>query len=195
MVGYCYSESGDISLAEFIDKLPVLRGAAQYEAALSEQSKSPMRASVVMSPERKVGSRPYYYSSAASQRPSAERLSQPRSSPAMMTTASTRRHASPSPSPRWSARSAARRHRTATASPYMSPQMSSSTRRKREPDFSYRSRSDEFWAVQRREEQRTVAGSKGSRMESRSPPKMRGPQITSTRNIQLMTTMAPSIGY
>ena len=137
VVGYCYSESGDISLAEFIDKLPVLRGAAQYEAALSEQSKSPMRASVVMSPERKVGSRPYYYSSAASQRTSAERLSQPRSSPAMMTTASTRRHASPSPSPRWSARSAARKHRTATASPYMSPQMSSSTRRKREPDFSY----------------------------------------------------------
>jgi len=122
VVGYCFADSSDISLAEFIDKLPVLRGAAHYEITLEEPR-------VAVRPGRGIAST------------SIDATVQQNNS---------------KPSPRHRALALARL-RSVTSSVCRSPQMSSSTREKINPDLSSRSRSYEFWAAQCLEEQRIVA--------------------------------------
>ncbi len=192
VVGYCHSESGDISLTDFIDKLPVLRGAAQYQAAMEDRPSSPFRASQVVSPakSRQITAAKI---NAAMQRDSNDRLSRPRNTTTASELYSPRRIVETISSPRRLPGSASRKNKTHTLSPFMSPQMTSSTRKKREPNLSGRSRSDEFWAVQRREEQRAVSVCKGSRMESRSPPKVRASNRFDNHDVQLMTRMSPTV--
>ena len=159
---------------------------------MEDRPSSPFRASQVVSPakSRQITAAKI---NAAMQRDSNDRLSRPRNTTTASELYSPRRIVETISSPRRLPGSASRKNKTHTLSPFMSPQLSSSTRKTREPNLSGRSRSDEFWAVQRREEQRAVSVCKGSRMESRSPPKVRASNRFDNHDVQLMTRMSPTV--